>query len=432
MFVALSIPDWPTGAAANDLLALLLEVAPRAAVSPEERVAWLDARSLDPVPLAALAVERLTANAITVGGMAASRIPVVARVAAQHATRTPLQPLPVIASGAERSWLAPLPIAALGGSETVQRLLLGVGITRAGQLVSLSRESVEVRFGREGLALWRIARADDRRLLFSGRPREYPTASLDWTEFSTTDIEQLVFVLHSLLKSVCDDLAERGIGARALEVTLSLENRAVHVERVAVARSTSQRTTWLRLVRRALEKLSLPDRVTGLAVEVAAAGPPMVRQGDLFDLGFASAQAAESAVNFILDLQPDAVLARALSAHPLLERRVAWESQAQVTFDHPLATVAQPPALQPLLLPLPREVLVRAEVRRGFASPVRYTDNGEHFPLTEALGPHCRSGEQWGAAFAREYHQGVRADGTVVLLYRDTLTDQWYLAGWWD
>ena len=45
-------------------------------------------------------------------------------------------------------------------------------------------------------------------------------------------------------------------------------------------------------MRRALERITLPDRVTGVAVQVDTVGAPAVRQGDLFDLGYASAEAA--------------------------------------------------------------------------------------------------------------------------------------------
>ena len=61
-----------------------------------------------------------------------------------------------------------------------------------------------------------------------------------------------------------------------------------------------------------------------------------------------------------------------------------------------------------------------------------YVDNGVPHPLKASLGPHCISGDRWAERVAREYHQGVRVDGVIVLLYRDVLTDQWYLAGWWD
>jgi nucleotidyltransferase/DNA polymerase involved in DNA repair len=480
-FVALSIADWPTGAAANDLLAQLLAIAPRAAVSPGERLAWLDARGLDPGALTAHACEALGAIGITRISAGVAQMPIVAMVAAarvmgraswdapctavisaasgaSHDPRPTTSSLTHISPGTERAYLAPLPLDVLAPASQLMSLFAGVGLETCGDLARLSRESVEVRFGREGLAAWRLARADDRRPIFSSRPRELPNASLDWTEFSTTDLEQLVFVLHSLLKTVCDTLAGNGTGARSLTLTLALENRATIVQPVGAARSTAQRTTWLRLMRRALERITLPDRVTGIAVQVDAVGAPEVRQGDLFDLGFASAHAAESAVAHVMDLQSDAVVAAERNEHYLPERRVRWKAVelaaesggsadvAKATSDlHganvTLVTSAEPrlqpraplsPTLHPMLLPAPREITVLAQSRRGFATPFRYIDNGVAVSLKECVGPHCISGEHWSDSFAREYHQGVRADGVVVLLYRDVPSDTWYLAGWWD
>ena len=432
-FVALSIADWPTGAAANDLLAQLLAVAPRAALSQGEHLAWLDARSLDPATIAARAHAALAVIGITNISVGAAAVPVVAAIEAKRKTNrekgadVPF-PFSRVPPGAERSGLAPLPLDVLSPAGHLLALFTGVGLETCGDLARLSRESVEVRFGREGLAAWRLARADDRRAIFSARPRELPNASLDWTEFSTTDLEQLVFVLHSLLRTVCDTLIANGTGATSLTLTLTLENRATLVQPVGAARSTAQRTTWLRLMRRALERITLPDRVTGIAVQVDAVGAPEVRQGDLFDPGFVSALAAENAVGHVLDLQADAVVVAETTPHPLPERRVTWHA------GEPAGRGGSPasPALHPMLLPAPREITVLAQSRRGFPIPFRYTDNGVAVPLQECLGPHCVSGGRWAEAFAREYHQGVRTDGTVVLLYRDVMMDKWYLAGWWD
>ena len=439
-FVALLIADWPTGAAANDLLAQLLAVAPRAAITPAKGLAWLDARGLDVLALVERARAALAEIGVTEVFAGAARVPIVAEIIAKR-----------IGDGSEetgvssllspRAYLAPLRLDVLRPAPSLMSLFASVGLVSCSDLARLTRESVEVRFGREGLALWKLARADDPRPIFSARPRELPTASLDWNEFSTTDLEQLVFVLHSLLKTVCDAIATDGVGARTLTLTLSLENRTTLTQSVGAARSTAQRTTWLRLMRRALERITLPDRVTGIAVHVDAVGAPAVRQGDLFDLGFASAQAAESAVAHVMDLQGDAVVTAQHNAHPLPERRVRWIADeiadahgAHVAFTTSAEQRLRPPApaLHPRLLPAPREIGVVTQSRRGFTIPIRYTDNGAPYPLKESLGPHCISGDRWTERVAREYTQGVRADGVVVLLYRDVLTDQWYLAGWWD
>ena len=444
-FVALSIRDWPTGAAGNDLLAQLLAVAPRAAIAPGEQLAWLDARGLDAVVLVARARAALAEIGVTQVFAGASRVPCVTAIAAKERTRErenermggalSFSPslLLSVPPGTERNYLDKLRLDVLRPSPKLFSLFAAVGLVSCGDLAQLTRESVEVRFGLDGLQLWRLARADDPRPIFSARPRQLPTASLDWTEFSTTDLEQLVFVLHSLLKTVCDAIAADGVGARSLTLTLTLENRTTIVQPVAAARATAQRTTWLRLMRRALERITLPDRVTGIAVQVDTVGTPAVRQGDLFDLGFASAHAAESAVAHVLDLQGDAVVVPQHNAHPLPEQRVRWVAEERETRDEKRETRtihAQGLTLQ--LLPVPREITVLTTSRRGFVTPVRYTDNGVPHPLKESLGPQCISGDCWTEDVAREYTQGVRADGVVVLLYRDVRTDQWYLAGWWD
>ncbi|MGH7583745.1 MAG: hypothetical protein ACREL5_11020 [Gemmatimonadales bacterium] len=420
-FVALSISDWPTGAAASDLLAALLDVAPRAAVDPARQIAWLDARGLDAGAMIARARNTLNDLGIRTAGAAAAAVPIVAEIAAK-------QDFSLLTSHFS---LAVLPLDVLGVSPTLLSLFDGVGVTCCGDLAKLARESVEVRFGREGLAAWRLARSDDPRPIFSARPRELPNASIDWSEFSTGDLEQLAFVLHSLLKTVCDALERDGLGARSLVVTLHLENRTVITQPVGAARSTAQRTTWLRLVRRALEKITLPDHVTGVAVQVESIGAPAVRQGDLFDLGFATAHAAESTVGQILDLQGDAVVVAERSGHHLPERRVRWVADAHPVLAARPSPAQHTPALQPVLLPVPREVAVITRTRRGAPVPVRYTDNGAPFPLRESLGPN-RLSDDGDDSFARDYHQAVRNDGVVVLLYREIESERWYLSGWWD
>jgi hypothetical protein len=446
MFVALSIPAWPTGAAAIELPAALLAIAPRATLAPGDRLAWLDARGLDPETLIAQARAALTAIGVTAVAAGVAAVPIVAAIAVQpqdaetRATRNDGTSLAAFFSacvppGAERQFLAPLPLDVVTSDLRLLNLLHGVGLARCGDLARLPRESVEVRFGRDGLTAWRWARADDRRLIFTARPRELPNASLDWTEFSTSDVEQLVFVLHSLLKTVCDALIARGLGAQELTLTLTLENRTTLVQSVGAARVTAQRTTWLRLMRRALERITLADRVTGIAVQVDSACAPTLQQGDLFDPGFATALAAENAVGQILDLQSDAVVELQVSRHVVRERRVKWrEQQPRGQGPEPRAPGSglRPLGLSPVLLPIPREITVRTHARGGFDIPGRYIDNGTAVSLQECLGPECLSGELWADAFAREYYQGVRADGVVVLLHRDVLREQWYLSGWWD
>ena len=109
-FVALSIADWPTGAAATDLAAALLAVAPRVALAQGDGIAWLDARGLDPEPLisrAIAALDQIGSRDVTAGVAA---IPVIAEIAARTIAREQGTRCVVIPRGGERDFLAVLPI----------------------------------------------------------------------------------------------------------------------------------------------------------------------------------------------------------------------------------------------------------------------------------------------------------------------------------
>ncbi len=429
MLIALSIAEWPAGALATDLLTTLLATAPRAAVSPSSRIAWLDGRGLDATALAEKAAHACASLLGTRPPRAAiAAVPIVAKVAVERS----LMPITVIPAGIERSWLAPQPLAVLSPPPPLPALFIGTGLHRCGELAALDRDTVEVNFGREGLHCWLLARADDRRLLFRPPPRERFSTSIDWTEFSTTSLDQLVFVLNAMLGTVSEHLEGEGLGATKLLVSLALEGGGRIEREIGSPRSTAQRTTWLRLIRRQLEKINLPDRVAGLSLEVAATAPPKVRQGDLFDRGFASAHAAEAAVARVLALQSDAIVRAVRSNHPLPERRLRWVAdlpEMGSNADHPPPSTV--PSLQFRLLPTPREVEVTEREERGITIPTEYRDNGTRYSVTPAGAPQQVSAPQADPPFDRCYHQVSRSDGTPVLLCRDGTAQRWYLAGGW-
>jgi hypothetical protein len=189
-----------------------------------------------------------------------------------------------------------------------------------------------------------------------------------------------------------------------------------------------------------LERLTVPDAVSGVALEVEATEAAGARQGDLFDAGFATAAAVESAVARLLEDQGPVLCEPATSAHPLAELRGTYHSLSLSEAIGPPAAPAAEPAIdatpEPLgltlqLLPEPRPVLVETKPRRDHEVPTRYRDCGWH-PLLHAAGPDRVSGGQWDALYAREYYRAVRVDGTLVWLFRDGCRDRWYLHGWWD
>jgi hypothetical protein len=340
-------------------------------------------------------------------------------------------------------------------------LLDGIGVETCGELAALEGESVEVRLGAEGVRLWKLARGEDDRLIFTPLPRELPHASLEWNDYTLTDTERLLFSVNALLGTVCEKLVERGSLSREMMLDLALANGATLTNAVRSGRPTASRKTWLRLMRTLLERIVLPAGVVGLTLRAATVVTDVGQQGDLFDRGFATAAATEAALASLAEEQGDVVVVPENTAHPLVERRTKWVEQREPGTgnrerkkrkgwkepnDHgasvpgsrlpsPVALVPSPNSSSTLtlyLLPTPRAVDARSEERRDHVLPTAYRDGGAWYGILSAAGPDRISGERWGEAYAREYFRCVVDDGGMVWLYRDARADAWYIHGWWD
>jgi protein ImuB len=419
----------------------LVEVAPRVAAAVEGLV-WLDARGLRPASAehaARVALERLERGSGAVWGAGIGAVPVAAYVAAGEALREGGKESGgggvVVVRDAAGRWLADRPLVDLGMNERLTGLLEGVGVERCGELATLAREAVEVRFGAECVRYWRWSRGEDERRLFGAPARVAESASLDFVDYVVTDPERLLFTTNALFGSVCEALEQRGAHARGVRLTLSLANGGAWERTLRSARPTASRATWLRLARGVLERLTVPDAVTGIAVAVEREEVAGAVQGDLFDAGFGTATAVETALVRLLETGEAPVVRAQVGAHPLVERRSQFEPVAAeqalsaIAGDDASAVPAAGLTLQ--VLPTPRRIHVETGTRRDHEVPLRYRDR-RWKRLVTAAGPDRVSGGQWEAGYAREYFRGVDEDGTLVWLYRDGRDGAWYLHGWWD
>jgi len=467
-YVCLWSPSWPTGAALPaDLVTALLEHTPRVSVGAAGRV-WADARGLD---AGALAV-RLVDVAHRYGYSNAHAGTALTAIAAELAATQRRVPFTVVKPGHDREFIAPFPIDVLEPSTLLDNLLDGIGVETVGALAALDAEHIEVRLGAEGMRLWKLARADDPRLLFASPARALPSASVEWVDYALRDAERLTFVVNALAGTVCDKLAAGGQRAREVALAFSLADRTEFAHRIRSARPTGSQKSWMRLIRAALDRITLPDAVTGVTLRVESVIGNDGVQGDLFDKGFASAPQVERAVSQLMDDQGDVVLTPTNSAHPLVDARTEWTREdpavAATSGERGVAKAqsgAKPtPRLTLQLVTPPRSVSVRTEERRDHQVPVQYRDGGTSYAIVNVAGPERVSGGQWeeGGPYAREYFRCVREDGTLVWLYRDAvgggsqtvgqsdsrtanyerrdcqtvrLSDcptPWYLHGWWD
>jgi len=492
MFVCLWSPAWRTVAdSLADLSPALLTVAPR--VVTEERrggLVWVDARGLDAEHIARSALEVLRGLGLSNVRVGVGDAPIVAEVWATagtgnweqgteaacsslRAAPVPRSPFPVPSS------LGSLPVSVLEPDPALAALLDGIGVETCGELAALAGESVEVRLGADGVRLWKLARGDDDRLVFSPIPRALPHASLEWSDYVLTDTERLLFSVNALLGTVCEKLIDRGSLAREMTLELRLASGNTLTQGIRAGRATASRKTWLRLARAALERMVLPAGVVGLTLYAAAVVTDEGNQGDLFDRGFATAAATEAALASLAEEQGDVVVVPENTEHPLVERRTKWVGNREsgtgrrkadggrrkavkpnksiaASGEQPAAPVPiRPPSagtrpfpvprlsvdsqipapdsrLTLYLLPTPRAIEARTESRRDHIVPTAYRDGGAWYGILSVAGPDRVSGERWGEGYAREYFRCIVDDGGMVWLYRDARADGWYIHGWWD
>src|SRR5687767_11006245 len=442
-FVCLWTPSWRTGAAsAAELAPILLAAVPRVATDARGLL-WADARGMNARAVAGELLELMRARDVVDVRVGVASVPIVAELAVTvdcglRAAQGAPADCVLVERGLEIEFLAPLPIDVLSPSPKLLPLLDGTGIATCGDLAILALEAVEVRFGIEGGRLWQLARADDRRPIFTEVPRELPHASVEWADYTLTDPERLIFIINALAERVITSLDELGESARELALVLSLANREQSTSRVRFTRPTTNRKIWIRQLRGLLERITLGDAITGVLLRVDAIAAKRSPQGDLFDRDFASAGATEQALAQLIDDQGEILLAPRRSGHVLLERRTRWVAESPATLIERSGSdvgSARTPALPHLtlqLLPQPQPIDVVTSERRDHHVPVRYHDGARWHQLVEVSAPDRVSGGQWEDGYAREYFVGMREDGLLVWIFRDAMKREWYFHGWWD
>jgi protein ImuB len=415
------------------LATAVLKVAPRVALDQGRGQIWADGKSLEVQDIChRIAAELRQLDAIK-AQFGVSSIPIASEIAARQKSKED-NPIVVVPGGVEKEFVASRPIEILSPSPPLANLFDAVGIETCGNLAVLEQESVEVRFGAEGVHLWRLARADDNRLIFAAMPRNLPQASMDWVDYTLADPERLVFVINGLVDNISTSLESQGICAREMTLVFSLANRTAYEHRVRPSRSTASRKAWMRLIRTHLDRIELPDSVTGIALRVDSVTGEVERQGDIFDRGFATARATEETVAQLLDDQGAVIVVPSNSRHPLLEKRTSWQIQepAHAARAHMVKESRSDPQLTLQLFPEPRHIIVKTVRRRDHDLPVRYRDNNAWVLVETAAGPDRISGEQWDKPFAREYFRCVIEDGTLAWIYREAKSGEWFLQGFWD
>ena len=258
-------------AALADLAAWCLRYAPLTAPDPPDGV-WID----------------LTGCAHLHGGEGATLADIVARLgraglaaraavadtpgAAWAVARHAAAPVTVVPPGGQADAIALLPVAALRLTPDTVAGLRRLGLDLVGQLAATPRGPLARRFGSEVIRRLDRALGHEPEPITPVVPPEAVQQALAFLEPLLT-AEALRIATDRLAAGVCAALAERGLGARRLELIFEQVDDAVQVLRLGTARPTRDPRHLARLLAERLERVDPGFGVTAARLVVGLAKP---------------------------------------------------------------------------------------------------------------------------------------------------------------
>jgi protein ImuB len=366
---------------------------------------------------------------------------------------TPARPV-LVPPGDDAAFLAPFPLALLQPGDDIADTCHALGLRAVGQFATLHADEVEARFGPEGLALHRLARGIDTRGPSTPRDDALPLVACDLGSPVAT-AEPLLFVLRGALASLGAALRAKGLAAREIALTLTLDDGATAEKTVRPARPTSHEGALFDHCRAAFEGWVLPEPVTALAVRATVTVAASGEQGDLLAPRWADPSALAAAFDRIRGSEgADAVATPvALDGH-LPQDAGAWRTGADTRTsgraDTPAHRRTGAPTHGPVgatgsgtglaeraaaLRLLPSPVSIR--VRLGRAGLEAFHHDKTWHDITAWSGPERLTPKWWTAGTAmsagpHDYYSARTADGALWLLFRAGASHQWFVEGWWD
>ncbi len=339
-----------------------------------------------------------------------------------------------IAPGEDAVYLMRVPLALLPMDAELRETLHALGLRTAGEVAALDPLDVERRWGAEGLALWRLARADDPRRA-SLATRDDPRHVTQELPAAVTTMEPILFVVRAALDRLVRTLAADGRAAAAIAITLTMAGaRPRRITReVRPATPMARVGPLFERCRALLDSWTLDAPVDAVEVGVAHAVTATAEQGDLLTPAWRDAAAADAALARLrTTLGADAVVRPVRRDSHAPERAGAWDAIETFTPPPPIDALAgavtrDGRALR--LLPAPEAIHVTTDAH---GTPCELRWRGARHTLTQVQGPERLSGEWWQAdPFTREYWRCVSATaGASLVIYREARG--WRVQGWED
>lgn len=363
----------------------------------------------------------------------------------------------VIPEGEGAAWLADLPVESLHPSAPLLESWRAVGLRLIGGLASLEPSAVSGRYGREGLALWRVARGEGDPI--SGRTwglGVHGPLCVSAPLEGASSFHAMDAVLSERMTLLLERLEGRGESLVSLALTLRLdrgflppESRGREVRMVfRVGRPTRCLSLWRSLVRHRLDRVALDAPVEGVFLEVLE---KVEEPG--WQLGLTSTAEMEDRfeawVSKAQDLSEEVTWFHPVPAFSWCPEE-AWATRALLEAPPGTAALRVEDPTPPLYwekgdaLVRPNRLLsrpVRLDVRVGRAGPESLFLENSWRRLCSAWGPERLAGGWWRVrgGWSREYWR-VGLQGREAWIFC-TLHQgwnsgegwgEWYLHGWFD
>ena len=305
------------------------------------------------------------------------------------------------------------------------------GITTLGELAALPANELFSRLGHGGLELQRIARGEDSRPLVP-EPDEERFEETVTPEWPIEGLEPLSFALGRVLEPLCAHLDTRGMAAGMLHVRLTLVSREIHERTLRFPVSVSDPKVLRTLILLDLDAHPPSagiDRVTVVADPV----PTRTFQFSLLERAVPSAESLSTLLARLAVLMGDQ-----RCGSPVLV-----DSHQPGAFEmRPFTPKAQPPqhdrqrlgtCLVPVLRRFRHPMSARVTVKHGH--PVRVSTSPPHSAsgrVVTRAGPWRSSGHWWKPSHSlwdRDEWDVELSDGGVYRLFRDRVSDRWFVEG---
>jgi protein ImuB len=338
----------------------------------------------------------------------------------------------IVPPGRASDVLGGLPIAALRLDAAIIESLRDVGIERIAQLATKPRASLQSRFGSAVLMRMDQALGAAAEVLVSIVPPEVPRARLRFAE-PLADPDDLQRVIALLCQNLTDDLEQRGVGARRLDLVFTRVDNIAQAVRIGTSRPNRNAAHLAKLLG---ERLVLID--PGFGIEEATLTASWIEA--LTERQMVGAHVAKAGENVDVGDLVDRLRIK-LGADRVF-RMMPVESDVPERASKRVPAMAQAKGVTwPDDLPRPSRLLTPPELVNAIAevpdaAPRFFVWRKSRHSIVKADGPERILGEWWRddaeIGKQRDYYRVENVEGQRFWLFRDAPADEggrWWLHG---